>query len=569
MKAQKKILFFVERNLHLPFLEPVHDFIQQHYPEVDTCFSAPPYKLAMDGKTGYGIDDGTIKRLSEKSHFIHDIGRYKPDITVVADIGAAYSLEDCGSIVNVGHGLTSKGCFYTTRPTIKRENLADLICVPGKLHEQILLKNVFVPVKVTGFITSDYLYNNRRDLRKEFCRLHGIDENKKIILYAPTYNHELSAIPVLRETIFQIADSRHHIIIKLHGMTDRYWVDILKEKAAVNPDATFVSTGDIAPCLAAADLLISDVSSAYVEYMLLDKPIILVDNPDKTQFIHYDPDDIEYKLSDACTVVNSFEQLQTEVGKNLENPETYSRKRRLYAQAICYGQDGKAAQRAAEAIRNHLNYRFTPGFSILVFWDCCPSRLELMKFWQRLRRSTSGYAIEVIMVGPKPPYKFLTDLCRHWIECPSPGSHEMDKAIALAENEYIVFLRPDINLIQGWPKYLFCHFQWNTNVGLVQAITPDNGYEIALQRFFPESKNLDYPKISFLFNRFLTGLSIQSSSIDSTCFMIKKKSCAHLPPCDGFASIAKRLRELTQDILCRKQNILKCVDTFAYPVTSQ
>ena len=567
MKVRKKILFYVERNLHLPFLEPVHDFIQQHYPEVDTCFSAPSYEPSMDGKSGYGIDNVTIQRLSEKSHFIHDIDRYKPEITVVADIGAAYKLRDCGSIVNVGHGLTSKGCFFTTRPTIRRENLADLICVPGKLHEQILLKNVFVPVKVTGFITSDYLYSNRRDLRAEFCRLHGIDQNKINILYAPTYNDELSAIPVLRKTIFQLADSRHHLIIKLHGMTDRYWVDMLKAKAAVNPDATFISTGDLAPCLAAADLLISDVSSAYVEFMLLDKPIILVDNPRKSEIVH-NLEDIEYKLRDACTVVNNLEQLKTEVNKNLSSPDIHSAKRRFYSQQICFRQDGKAVKRTGEAIYNHLNDNFPTPFSILIFWEYPPSRIELIKLYSRMKSTTQGLSVEMIMVGPKPDDYDPGIFCKEWIDCQSPDSLSLDKAVYMAGNNYIAFIKPDLHFIQGWLKHLYLHFKWNKNAGLVQALTLDNGYKFVLSNFFPEFTPPSLAETSFLFNRFLIGSSVRSEVIDSPCFMVKKSSYQPTKYNEIPQSFNDRLKTLAEDLKNKNQLILTCHDTFVYPLTS-
>lgn len=567
MKNRKRILFYVERNLHLPFLEPVHDYIQEHYHEVEASFSAPPYQPAIDGKTGYGIDDETVQRLSEKSRFIHDIVRYKPHITVVADIGAAYGLKDCGSIVNLGHGLTSKGCFYTHRPIVRRENLADLICVPGPLHKKTLEKNVFVPIIPTGFITADRIFDTPDKSRSKFCEQYNIDQNKKIILFAPTFNDELSAIPVVREQIFNIAGSKNHLIIKLHGMTDKKWVDLYKNKADQNPHATYIKEHSLTPCLMAADLLISDVSSAYVEFLLLDKPVILINNPRKKKFIMYDPDDIEYKLRDACTIVENVRDLEREIDRNLLNPEKFSRKRKLYAKAICFGQDGKAAQRAAQAIHNHFSSPFSTRFSILVFWDHTPSASELLNFWERLKYSTKGYQIEVIMAGPKPKTQTLTSFCKHWIECPVPDSRTLDKAVELTENEYIAFIHPGVDLIQGWLKHFFCHFQWNTDIGLVQALTPDNGYNLVLQQFFPEHKNLTFPEISFLFNRFLIGSSIKSDTVDSTSFMIKKTDYDYISPSSKVKKLDERIKDLEQDLKKRKKDILKCIDLFAYPVS--
>lgn len=558
----KKILFYIERNLHLPFLEPVHDYFKEHYPDVDVVFSTPPYKPAMNGQTGYGLDEPTLRRLSGKSRIISDISRYMPHITVVADIGAAYGLKDCGSIVNVGHGLTSKGCFYTHRPIVRRENLADLVCVPGPLHKKILEKNVFVPITCTGFITSDKIFDNPENSRSKFCQQHNIDQNKKIILFAPTFNEELSAIPVVKDKIFKIASSENHLIIKLHGMTDKKWVDLYKNKADLNLNATFISDQPLTPCLMAADLLISDVSSSYVEFLLLDRPIILIDNPHKSKFILYDPEDIEYRLSDACTVVDNFQELEKEIFRNLSNPEKLSRKRKNHAKAICYGQDGKAAQRVAHAIHEHFYTYFNTNFTILIFWDHLPTRLELLRFWEKLKESTRKYKIEVIMIGPKPIGCNLNALCKKWIECSAWDSEVLEEAITSSKNEYIAFIRPDINLIHGWLKYFFCHFQWNPHAGLVQAITPDNGYEVVLSKFFPECKKISFSKVSFLFNRYLIGLSVNSPAIDSTCFMLKKSVYTQ-------TDTINRNQDYPDLIMClehkvKNKKILKCIDTFAY-----
>ena len=212
-----KILFYVERNLHLPFLEPIHDClaVNSHY---DLAFSSPPYRRAEQGNPGYGLETEQIKRLRKKSSYFGLPEEFAPDITVVAD-ACFYPVKNCGKIIDVGHGLISKGFFYKDAPIVRRENLADVICVPGHWHKSILEKNVFVPIRVSGFLKTDNFYHFGEMKRKDFLKKYTIEEGKKIILYAPTFNEELSSIPCINDRIDELADDNTVILIKLHGMT--------------------------------------------------------------------------------------------------------------------------------------------------------------------------------------------------------------------------------------------------------------------------------------------------------------------------------------------------------------
>ncbi len=565
MKSQKRILFYIDRNLHLPFLEPVHDCFQKHYPDVSLAFSAPEYQPSINDMAGHGIDADTAVRLSKKSCFVRNISDFEPQITVVADIGATYRLNDCGYIVNTGHGLTSKGCFYTARPIIRRENMADLICVPGSLHKKILAENVFVPTEITGFITADEIFNAPDGARSEFCKKYGIDESKNIVLFAPTFNDELSAIPMVKERIFELADSENHLVIKLHGMTDEKWIRMYTMHAENNPNATLVQDQALAPCLKVADLLISDVSSAYVEFLLLDRPIIMMDNPRKEEFIYYDPQDIEYRLRDACLVVNSFEQLQSSFSDALCNPDALSEKRKDYAEQICHGRDGKAALRTARAIYNLFDNKFSTPFSVLVFWDHLPTRMELLRFWDNFRYSTKGFQTEVIMAGPKPEADKLADMCQHWIVCELPDSEALDTAVSKTSHDYLAIVEPDIQLVPGWLKYLYCHFKWNNDAGIVQTLTPDNGYELVINQFFSEFTISSFTNVSFLCSRCLIGSSINANRIDSSCFMFKKGYYNPANHSNDKFSLKTTIDNLGKNITIQGYSILKCLDLFVYP----
>ena len=116
---------------------------------------------------GCGLETEQIRRLRKKSLYVGLPEEFAPDITVVAD-ACFYPVRNCGKIIDVGHGMISKGYFYKDSPIVRRENLADVICVPGQWHKRILEKNVFVPIRVSGFLKTDTLYHFSEIKRKEF-----------------------------------------------------------------------------------------------------------------------------------------------------------------------------------------------------------------------------------------------------------------------------------------------------------------------------------------------------------------------------------------------------------------
>ncbi|WP_198145888.1 glycosyltransferase [Desulfonatronovibrio magnus] len=563
---QTKILFFVERNLHLPYLEPVHDYFQTNYPEINLAFSAPPYRSSTTDLPGCGLDESTIQRLAGKSKFIKDPAGFGPDATLVSDINAAIYLRGCGRIINVGHGMISKGCFYTHRPIIRRENLADLICVPGPIHKKKLRKNVFIPIETTGFIKSDKLFGLNALNRSQFCQEYNIDPKKNIILFAPTYNPELSAIPVVQEKIFELTGNDNHLIIKLHGMTDVNWANYYKTETKNNPFCTFIEDQDLTPCLTASDLLISDVSSAFVEFMLLDKPIVLVENPLRKNFIHYDPEDIEYDARKACVVVKDFQSLKNSIHKELKNPDRLSELRRKCSRELCYGQDGYSVKRTTQAVIDNLKTAYPVKFSVVVIWDHMPEKKELLLFWENFSASTKGFDLEVIMAGPKPELPSLTRLSSRWIECKHPDAEVFNIAVNKAEHEHIALIKPNTALPPGWLKFLYNHFKWNDNVFIVQAMHPENGYKAVMDKFFDEKKHLPYSEKSFMLNRFLIGSSILNKKIDSPCMMFSKKNYTTMNlVATKNISIDSYLQKLSEVQSKSGINPLMALDVFAYP----
>lgn len=146
--------------------------------------------------------------------------RFLPDVTVIADADFG-GIDWRGGIVNVNHGLICKGTFYTESAVVQRENGADAICVPGHYHADILAKRIRREIVVTGLVKMDPFFRGEMTRENQRSRL-GIPTDEHVILFAPTYNLELSSVPVLTTQIRQLATGTVHLLIKLHGMSPRH-----------------------------------------------------------------------------------------------------------------------------------------------------------------------------------------------------------------------------------------------------------------------------------------------------------------------------------------------------------
>ncbi len=278
------------------------------------------------------------------------LAEYRPDVVVMADADFSIGIDRLGArIVNVNHGLISKGCFYSDTPVSQRENIADLICVPGQYHHDALKRTVYKPILVSGLVKFDRIFNG--DLTREKpLREWGIDPHKRVILFAPTFNRELSAVPLVTGKVRDWIGENDHLLIKLHAMSPPEWQEMYRLIADTDPRITLVEDLDITSCLVAADVMVSDVSSAFMEFIALDKPVVLVNNPLRTGFIGFDPRDVEYVWRDAGIEVNGAEEIPAAIRRSLDYPYENSERRRRYGSRLIGSTDGRASERIGRAV---------------------------------------------------------------------------------------------------------------------------------------------------------------------------------------------------------------------------
>lgn len=354
----RKIVFHFHNSVHLPVLLPLYHQVKTD-PSWQVGFSFP------SAKTDYHIgltakEEATLRSMPVSNH--RAPSEASPDITIVADI-IPEIVHGCGFVVNVGHGLLSKGIYFTGNKVVQRENVVDLICVPGEFHRQRLLNSgkIFTDVAVTGYPKLDRLLSGNYPSREALMQQAGLDPSRKLILYAPTFNMELSAIPILWTRIRHLVKPDRYLMIKLHGATPEEFKAVHKHLAETYEAIRYVDDADITPYLHIADVMISDVSSAFMEFIALDKPVVLFNNPNQKEYSGYDPRDPEYAWRDVGFQVNNFQQLTEAVDRSLVDPGEFSERRREIAAQILSRPPGGACQAVFQAIDNCYRERSIPA----------------------------------------------------------------------------------------------------------------------------------------------------------------------------------------------------------------
>lgn len=533
-----RILFYVERSLHLPFLEPIQKYLQDGQLAI-TAYSAPPFFAGDAILPGWGLTDRQLEYVQGLGRFYTQPTDFEPDVTIVAD--ACHSMiPQLRQVINVGHGMICKGAFYTDKPQVRRENISEMLLVPGPWHKERLRENVFIPIVITGFIKSDQLFGPDAVSRKEFCKKQHIDPDKKIILFAPTYNPELSAIPCVEDKIADLADNDTTLLIKLHNLTTEHWKQMYSDLAARNPNIHYLTDNDYSGMMNAADLLVSDVSSIFIEFILLDKPVVLFDNPKMNQFELYDPTEIEYLTRDAAVSVDCADEMIHAVKNELSHPGRLSAKRREYAEKLDYKRDGKSAQRATQTILDWCSGKIpppTPRISIVIVPEDGQSAELIADDLREIKQKCANIACETF-IWHKP-----LDISGPEAEFPVFFS-EFNQLRNRINTEFILFARGGKKHPHASLKWLNNHFSWNENAGVIKAITDKETAGAVLKKLDQDIKLIDKPEIaSWALLIMGSGQSVSGRSFGSTCVMCKKmvldriQEMKHAPQKDNIFAI--------------------------------
>ena len=281
---------------------------------------------------------------------------------------AYFTKKDEQVVINTWHGIPLKSLGYdipdgkTNVSNIIRNMLfTDYLISPVEyttenFKKAFKLEGIF-PGKIieTGYPRTDMSYNVDKDALEKELKKYGVryDKTKKLIMYAPTWKGEQYANPNIDtaeyDRFIQAVESavdlnEYQVLFKPHQIVYKSLVAAGKLK-----DFYIPATVDTNTLLGATDVLISDYSSIFFDFLITDKPILFY-VPDladyaETRGLYFSVEDLPGPTTD------SLEQL-AEWCKNINDYKSlfdYSKYENAKKRFVTYD-DSNVCQRVVDAV---------------------------------------------------------------------------------------------------------------------------------------------------------------------------------------------------------------------------
>ncbi|MGG0662603.1 CDP-glycerol glycerophosphotransferase family protein [Viridibacillus arvi] len=230
------------------------------------------------------------------------------------------------------------------------------LIAPNAYSGEILARAFHFKGKVieSGYPRNDALQNTDPSKIEKIRKSLNIPEGKKIVLYAPTWRDD---------QFFKKGKYKFEFQFDIQKLKEQYGDDFVllaRMHYLVSESFDFAQYGefikdvsnyyDIADLYLVSDLLITDYSSVFFDYAILDRPII---------FYMYDLEDYRDRLrgfyidieADAPgLIVKEQDELFTEIGRALTEGHHSKEQFDRFAERFCEWEDGKASERVVNEV---------------------------------------------------------------------------------------------------------------------------------------------------------------------------------------------------------------------------
>lgn len=310
-----KYLFLIGQNYTFEILRPIQELALNRGDQVVWYAYSP---------------NVNISAFSEKEIYVTDAKeavKYAPDACFAPGNIAPNFIS--GIKVQVFHGLEwkKKGHF-------RIRDCFDLYCTQGPLFTEkfaeLAKQHGNFDVVETGWPKLDAMF--KAETINKFT-----NNEQKTIIYAPTFSPSLTSIQALKQEISRLKN-KWHWIIKFHPKTPQDWVDEYRQFESETFEVA--TNAPLLPLLQQADVMVSDTSSIITEFMMLNKPVVTLNNvaPEPSLINITQSSQLEKAIEDALTPSSKRQQA---IKEHVLNLHPYN--------------DGKSAERVLAAADNLIN----------------------------------------------------------------------------------------------------------------------------------------------------------------------------------------------------------------------
>jgi len=209
-------------------------------------------------------------------------------------------------------------------------------------------------IRLVGMPKADCLVDGTYQRGQVLASL-GLDPKRPTVLYAPTWSPASSLNAMGTQLVRAIGAMPVNLVVKLHDRSRdlrvRYsgghdWVARLQP--LLIPGRGAIAPGhDISPYLVAADLMVTDHSSAGFEFLLRDRPLVRIHRPALIELAHIHADYVSL-LASVSRSVDTLAEAVAAVEEGLENPYDRQAERRQVAAELFYRPGGATARAIRE-----------------------------------------------------------------------------------------------------------------------------------------------------------------------------------------------------------------------------
>lgn len=206
-----------------------------------------------------------------------------------------------------------------------------------------------------GTPRNDVFVKPQIETEKKVRDAFNLPEDQKLVLYAPTFrvDHSTEAYRIdanaLADACCKRFGGKWTVLIRLHPNVAKQSEDLFVYDGEIVADATMYP--DMQELLCASDILITDYSSSMFDFSISGKPCFRfaldIDGYSIDRNFYFELDSLPFPLADSnekmIELVESFDA------------EKYASERDAFYAELALCEDGKASERCANWIKNHLS----------------------------------------------------------------------------------------------------------------------------------------------------------------------------------------------------------------------